>query len=390
MDKMITTLEKIYNSGLKFLKMLTIDETYKLIAEEGKKLVKADYGSIFLVRDGQLKRAYASDPKLYLIEHRKGGFIVKVSKSLRPLIIDSGNLNKIHPRLKELGIKSGIIIPIFNRNKIIGILAFMSRKPDFFNKESIDALKLFGQTASLAIRKAELYEESKLSLEARDLFISMAAHKLRTPVTIINGYTRLLHSKLAGGDKPESRWIPNLSWETVRLGYLINELLEVDRIKIGALKYFFKECSLLEIIQRAMSDLRFMHPEHTIVLDNRLVKKKDLIIADFDKILHIIVNILDNAAKFSSPDKNITLQLKNKSPHIYLTITDRGQGMSKEDLDGIFKKFYKGRAHTIEGMGLGLFLVKNIVQQHRGEISVKSQENKGTTVEIKLLARRYE
>lgn len=383
MPSVNSILEKIHISGLKFLVPLTPEETYALIVHEGKKLLKTQYGSLFLMEKGVLNRVYASTPILHQIKIRKKGTTYWTFRNQKVNVTDGKILQAVFPQFKKLKVKSIVSIPLINYGKSIGVLSLQSTKEKSFTKEQLNTLKVLGSLASLAIRKTQLYDESKRAVEARDLFISMAAHELRTPVTTISGYAQLLYSKFAGSNTPEARWIADLSWETLRLTYLINELLEVDKIKSGQFQYYFKECSLKEIMRRATSDFRFTHPRHKIILNDKL-KIGDVFIGDFDKILQMIINILDNSAKFSPPDSNINVELGATSSIIYLKIQDQGKGISQKDIPEIFGKYFRGSSELIEGMGIGLFLVKNIVKQHRGEIKIKSKEAKGTQVEVRL------
>ena len=385
---MVNILEKIHKAGLKFLVPLSPEETYKLITEEAIKLVKADYGSILLEEDGKLKRVYASSPQFYQIKPRRRNIMHTVYKTQKSIILNSKDLKgiaKIHPQIEKIGIHSDLITALSYRHRPIGVITIMSKKKSYFTQKEINILNLFAQMASLAISKTQLYDETKKALEARDLFISMAAHELRTPITTISGYSQLLYSKLAGSNAPESRWVTDLSWEALRLTYLVNELLEVDRIKTGQFEYMWKECSLREVIRRAVSDFRFTYPRHKIIFQDSLAdSKKDVVIGDSNKLLQLVINLLDNAAKFSPPETEIVIGLKSKGPHFYLSTQDQGKGIHKRDLPRVFERFYQGTNHFKEGLGVGLFLVKNIVRQHRGTISISSRENRGTTVEVKL------
>ena len=212
----------------------------------------------------------------------------------------------------------------------------------------------------------------------------MAAHELRTPVTTISGYSQMLYSKFAGSDTPESRWITDLSWETQRPTHLINELLEIDRIKKGVLEYHFKEISIREVLRRAASDFKMNHPNHNIILDDNLKNGEDIIIGDFNKLLQMLINIFDNAAKFSRSGTDINIVLKSNKSHLKIIIKDKGKGISKKEIADIFDKYYRGKSEIKEGMGIGLFLVKNIIKQHHGDIQIFSKENIGTKVEIGL------
>ncbi|MBI2020532.1 GAF domain-containing sensor histidine kinase [Candidatus Daviesbacteria bacterium] len=377
-------LEKIHKSALKFLIPLTPEQTYKLIVEEAMKLVGADIGHILLEQQGELKRIYSSNPALYSIKTRKRGFMHSVFSGRRPLILSDRDIVPIHPSITNLGVRTSLGIPLSYRHESIGVLGLMSFKPNFFTKKEVTILQLFAPLASLAIRKTQLYNETKRAVEARDLFISMAAHELRTPVTTISGYSQLLHSKFAASDAPESKWVADLSWEALRLTYLINELLEVNRIRSGQLQYIWKECSLKEIVRRALSDFHFTHPEHQVIVQDSLDSQGDLIVGDFNKLLQAMINLLDNSAKFSSADTKIDVTLKAQKSYLILQIKDQGRGIKKKDLPEVFEKFYQGSGHSEEGMGLGLFLVKNIIKQHHGAIEIKSKENKGTSVTVRL------
>ncbi|MCL5784868.1 MAG: GAF domain-containing sensor histidine kinase [Patescibacteria group bacterium] len=381
---MDNTLEAIYQSGLKFLSPLSLPDTYRQIVEEGIKLTQTDFGSILLLDNKELKKAYASAPVFCKIKPRKRDFMYRALKAREPVILNAKQIFRHHPEIKETKIHSVIILPLSDRIKPIGVISFMSLKNKFFSEKEKDMLKLFAPLVVLTIRKAQLQFQAQKAMETRDLFISMAAHELKTPLTTINGYTQLLYSKLAETNTPESRWIEELSWESYRLGQLVNELLEIDRIRTGKFRYVWEECYLKEIVDKALLDFRFIRPHNKILMENKLMPGHDRIIGDYNKLLQTILNLLDNAAKFSPLDKSIVISLKHKSGYVICQVKDQGKGISKKDLPRVCQMFYRGGNHSGEGMGVGLFLAKNIVAQHRGIINIRSKENKGTTVEVKL------
>lgn len=383
---MDNTLEKIYKASLKFLTPMEPEETYEVIIKEALKLVKAEFGSIFLYEDHEFRRVYVNNPAFYNIAVRKKGYTYRVFREGVPKIIDYRKIKRLPHEYEQYGInhRNDIMVPLSYQDKSIGVLSVMSVKDHQFTKKDVKVLTLLFPLATLAIRKAQLYAGIRRALEARDLFITMVTHELRTPLTTINGYIRLLQKKLSGTDTPESRWTEELSWESHRLNMLVNELLEADRIKAGRFHYHLKECSVKEIVVRALKDFSFNHPEHKILQVNNLVNGEDKVIGDFDKLLQVVNNLLDNAAKFSSPDKNINIILRPKQKNIILRVKDQGRGIHKKDLANVFDQFYRGSNPSREGMGLGLFLAKSIIAQHHGTIKVKSKEKIGTTVEIKL------
>lgn len=376
-------LAKVYKSGLKFLVPLTPEETYRTIVAEAIKLVKAKYGSVLLMQNGTLQRIYASSSILYKIKPRKTGYIFGVFNNHKPRILTVDQIVKIHPDYKILETNSNILIPLIYRNKSIGVLTVSSEKKEHFTKKEFDILKLFGHFASLAIRKAQLYNDAKKAVEIRDLFIAMAAHELRTPLTTLNGYIQLLNKKYAKKRSSEASWIRELSNESVRLTHLIKELLDVNRVQAGTFNYFFKETSLTGIIKRAMINFSFSFPDRKLLLRKKLDQKYN-IVGDTEKLIQVFNNILSNAAKFSPTQMPITIQLSSNVSSYIVKIQDHGHGISKEEQSKIFKLFHKGSGHAQEGLGVGLFLAKTIIGQHHGSIAVKSKLYKGTTVEIRL------
>lgn len=387
---MENSLEKINNAALKFLTPLTPQATYKTIVEEALKIVDGDEGVVSLKTKEGFKIVYAYHTKEYVrFKSRKRGFSYRAIKEKRAFVVHADELQKIHPDIVRFGVKSSIFIPLLYRNKGIGVLILQSHRDRYFtNQAELNALKLFGSFASLAIRKMQLYGEAKQSLEIRDLFISMAAHELRTPITAINGYTQLLKSKVTPDSFPYYKWLEELSWEVIRLTLLVNELLEINKVRDGQLHYTFRECTIREIIRRAINNIGFVYPHRKIVVEDNDEKVDDIIIADFDKLMQVIINILKNAARFSPPSSSITIFLHFTKSYCIIRITDKGKGISKEDKKRVFEKYYKGKNTAEEGMGIGLYLAKNIVMLHHGTLVIDSEVNTGTVVTMKLPLRK--
>lgn len=378
-------LEKIYKSSLKLLLPSTLEKVYSIVVDEAIKLVDADSGAIYLVQNGEFKAVYSSLTALYSIKPRKRANTYKAFTSQKPIIADISGLERAHSVLRNMGLKAAIFIPLSYQNKAIGVLTVNTKHKNKFDEDTTRILTLFGSMVSLAIRKAQLYDETSRALETRDLFISMAAHELRTPLTAVNGYIQLLRNKLRGVDSAEARWMEQLYWESIRLANLVNELLEINRIRTGHLQYFLKECSLKEILERVYINFRFSYPNRELVLENKLDGNgKDIVIGDYDKILQVFTNLLDNAVKFSPESSSITLLVKRNKDNFVIQVKDQGMGIPKKDLPQIFDGFQQGHGHSKEGLGLGLFLVKDIINRHHGDINVRSRQGKGTTVEVKL------
>lgn len=376
--------EKIYNAALKLLYQLTPEKTYSTIVNEAKKLVGAVHCSIFLFEDGELKRVFTSSPELSQIKNRKNGRLFSVYKTQKPSIVSSEQLIRIHSKFRDIHFGSSSVVPFTYNNKTLGVLSLLSPKDVIFNKDDLSKLLLFAPVVSLAIRNMQLYSQAKKSLEERDLFISMAAHELKTPLTTASIYSQLLLRKTSNTKYSETQIKMKLSNEIARLTSLVNELLQVNQIKTGNLKFTFKKCDLCSVIDAAITAFENINTDYKVNFKNELKNKYCFTIGDFDKLFQVITNLLNNAAKFSPKQIPIDIVLSYSSSTYLLTITDHGSGIKKKDLPRIFERFYKGNSQTKDGLGLGLFLVKNIIERHKGEIFVTSKPRKGTTFSIRL------
>jgi len=147
------------------------------------------------------------------------------------------------------------------------------------------------------------------ALEVRDQFISLAAHELRTPLTGIHGYSQLLRKKFTPEHTPEFAWISELSVQTNRLIYLVNELLEVTRIRTNKQKYAKQPVDLGAIVENVIRRFQYLYRERHFLLENSLEEEKLKILGDTEKIDQLLSHLLDNAEKFSFENKPIKVSL---------------------------------------------------------------------------------
>ncbi|MBI4029469.1 MAG: GAF domain-containing sensor histidine kinase [Candidatus Blackburnbacteria bacterium] len=377
-------IEEIHKASLKFLSPLTPEETYSIITTEAVRLVNGKEGSILLTENDELKRVYATSRVLHRIKPRKKGIMYSVYKKGEPVILQTKDIEKIHPAIREAKTKSDIAVPLSYRGKAIGVLTVLSRPGVTFSSKELNTLRYFTPLATLAIKKTQLYNETREALEIRDLFIATAAHELRTPLTALNGYIQLLHKKLSPQQTTESKWVNSLRYESNRLTRLVNELLAVNAIQTGEFQVNTGLYSLVEAVERGISEFKFNYPKHTVAFKENNVKVSNLANIDFDKIVQVIVNLLNNAAKFSPTQKPITVAVSKDKKNWIIKIIDQGIGIKKEEIKMIFESFYKGKGNFRGGMGLGLYLTKTIVEEHGGQMRILSNYGKGTTVEIQL------
>jgi signal transduction histidine kinase len=374
---------RIYESVLKFLTSQTLPETYKTAVREAIKLSRSEYGTLYLAQSDTLQKVYTTVPLGLRTEPRKHGLTYKTFRSGKLLVLSGTQLQKTQLQ-KHTDIKSLVLIPLAYHHKTLGVLTLQAKETGHFTKERLEILKLFGALVSLAVQKNQSYNEARAALRTRDLFISMAAHELRTPTTTIQGYIQMIKKKLVKKENVPNKWVGILASEALRLNNLLSELLQVDQIKTGQFRYEWKNNSLREIIRRAIATSQINHPYHRIVFEDKLNGAKDILLSDFDKLLQSIVNLINNSAKFSPSNSQIKILLSYQDPYFKIAVRDQGRGIPKRDLPHVFEGFYKGKNSTKGGMGLGLFLAEHIVQRHKGFIAITSRVGKGTTAEINL------
>ncbi|HEX6977618.1 MAG TPA: GAF domain-containing sensor histidine kinase [Patescibacteria group bacterium] len=378
------TLEKIYDSSLRFLAPLSLYETYTSIIEEALKLTGAEYGTIFIKQRNKFERIYSTVPPGNQIQPRKRGFIYKAFHNKKITVLTNQQFKSAHPEFQNTTTKSVVIIPLTFKNKSIGVISLDSKSNRQFTPKKLEILLVFSSFAYLAIQKTQLYSATKDALDARDIFISIVAHNLRTPLTTVVGYTDLIHKKLSLGKVPKKEWAQIVKNETALLNAVINNILETNQVKTGRYQYKLMQQDMCNIVDKSVRNFKKCYPKHTIKLNNKLDPHNCYVIGDNNKLEQALDHILANSAQFSPPTNPINLNVSAKNHSILVSIKDRGKGIPKKDLSHIFKQFYRGSNSKTESMGIGLFLTKKILEKHRGKIEVHSIPTKGTTVKITL------
>ncbi|HVZ58879.1 MAG TPA: GAF domain-containing sensor histidine kinase [Patescibacteria group bacterium] len=377
-------LAQINTSALKFLSPLTTEETFKIVVSEAEKIMGGEYGTIVLEERGELHRVYADADFFATFQPKKRGLTYTTLEQNQPRILDVAQEKNLHKKILEQGIKTIIHIPLSYKEKRIGVLSIHTKNSLHVSDNDMHLYSLYGALASMAIRKTQLYAETKNALETRDLFISLASHELRTPLTSLNGYIHLLQNKLTKTNSIEKKWIDELAKESSRLTNLIKELLEINQVKQGQLHYDLREYELVDIISNAIARYRFINAERVIKFE---VSEKSLhvkVIGDDAKLLQLITALLNNADKFSLIQFPIIVRLRTTTKQLIIEIEDKGYGIARQDLAHVFEGFYKGENYYTQGLGVGLLLAKYIVQFHHGTIGLISKKNKGTLARVIL------
>lgn len=220
-------------------------------------------------------------------------------------------------------------------------------------------------------------------LKSKSEFLNIAAHQLRTPLTAINwAFDGLV--KEANLDDSAKQLVDTGSAASKKLLKISDDLLDIAKLEEGKFGYSFKEGDLAVFLEKILSDERAMADSYGVKL--YFNKPSGLLTLSFDeqKLALAVINLLDNAIKYNVPNGSVVLTVSRlpDQPYIIVAVQDTGLGIPKKDIDKMFTKFFRAenaiKAST-EGSGLGLYLVKNVIERHGGRIWVESEINRGST-----------
>ena len=297
------------------------------------------------------------------------------------------NVTSYHAPTMQL--ESLLILPLRTRREMLGALVIAANDPE--RRMTDDKLPLaeeLAERAALAIENAKLYTEQ---VEARrkvedlsrlkDEFLSIASHELRTPVTSIKGYTQLAKTLIRENDLPTSEEYLDIALDQIdRMSRLILELLDVSRIETGRLEIRHEPIRWVQFVRE------LMHRHHTAVSERRfhlnVPDSETVVMGDRDRLEQVLGNLLENAVKYSPEGSEIFVNVEDRGDQVITSVCDRGIGIPSDELSQVFERFHRGRqvsSTNYGGLGLGLYITRQIVDRHGGTIWVESKEGSGTT-----------
>lgn len=372
-------LKHLYQSTLRLMTQASSEEVYRAIVREAINFLHARFGTIIISQNNILKRVYSNSPAIAVTPVRQTGRTRDVLDTQKVRVVKVNSPQYINPAQYSLKIKTIVFIPLYYSDQSVGVMNIFSLRAENYTHEELALLQLFGSMASLAIRKAQLFFQAKADLENRNAFVSFAAHEIKTPLTAISAYSQIIANRSIQNQPIPASITQNLCDEAQRLERLVKNFLSTNT-QDSIIK---QKVSFSQIINLAIEEIGFLYPAHEIVFANTL-GDEDQVYGDPDRLLQIVTNLLTNACKFSKPRSRVEVRLTGGGEEIVLSVRDRGVGISQKDLPKIFDKFFTKSDSKSEGMGIGLYLVKQLTEAHNGSVSVTSKKGQGATFTIKL------
>jgi signal transduction histidine kinase len=246
---------------------------------------------------------------------------------------------------------------------------------------------LVASFADMSDRLAERAAMAESAVRARDEFLSVAAHELKTPIAALRGFAQLFQQYQSNGAETRSDRagviVSQIDRQSARLTRLVNQLLDLSRLETGKLTLDRRPTAVAPLVDDAVNTFRGLHPQREFVLS---IESAATIQADATRLNQVLTNLLDNAVKFSPKDSPIeTTIAPNGGSTVQIIVRDHGIGIPAEMRERIFERFYQvDDGNWRGGLGLGLFVSHQIVALHGGRISVNCPSDGGTSVVISL------
>ncbi len=383
--------------------------------------MKLDY-SVAIISNGSLKESVIVQKGLtsslkvspsslvQIFEHQEGAVIVD--------FIDESRGERISHYVRELKDSNvAAICELTDPNNPAarsGFLVFGNKRSgDPLNSTDVRTLKIITSELAVALQNSLRYEEIKLFNktlqheievatkelkrtnsklkaldEAKDEFISMASHQLRTPLTSIKGYISMVLEGDAGEiSQDQRRFLDQAFASSQRMVFLISDLLNVSRIQTGKFKLEKGRVDISKIVEDEVAQLAPAAEARHVTF--HFERPDDFPVANLDetKIRQVIMNMLDNALYYTPAGGNVYASVESNSKEVIFKARDTGIGVPKEEQAHLFTKFYRAdnaKEARPDGTGIGLFMAKKVVDTHKGSIIFESKEGKGSTFGFKV------
>ncbi|NIM90054.1 MAG: GHKL domain-containing protein [Candidatus Aminicenantes bacterium] len=290
-----------------------------------------------------------------------------------------------------------IVIPLsFRSTDLDGLLTIGKKKSgERFTRDDLELLLTMANELALNLERIKLQEEvfeertEKEKLDElnrlKTEFISSVSHELRTPMSSIRGLAEILQAGKIK-DKTKREEILNLvASESGRLSRFLHNILDFGKIEHQVKTYDFKKTKIQPIIKEVVKFTQYRLESEGFRLRTRLIKKPLFLKIDEDAVKQALTNLLDNAIKYSSDTREIMIELLERKKEMEIQVQDKGIGIPPEAQEKIFEGFYRhpeARDSNPKGVGLGLKIVKHIMEAHQGQVRVKSQPNEGSTFSL--------
>ena len=282
-----------------------------------------------------------------------------------------------------------LVVPIRIESEVIGLIMLNSPYPNAFSADDRAFVERLADRTAVAMENARLYEQLRNAKQQQSNFVAVVSHELRSPMTTIMGYTELLLGNMGGELQPKQReMLEIVATNSRRMQLLIQDLADINRIQMGQMNFSIGEFNLVEVVNevvRSLTDLvKGKKQRITMMLDAATIPP---VSADRSRTAQILTNLINNAHKYTPEGGRIGVRMRVQRNFVLVEVIDNGIGISTADQAKLFGQFFRAEDRAVreqQGWGLGLSIVKMLVEAQGGEIVCRSEVGKGSIFSFTL------
>lgn len=281
-----------------------------------------------------------------------------------------------------------LAVPIQQAGEITGLITLETQHGRNISPEDIAFVERLADRAAVAINNARLYEQIQAANEAKSEFVSLVAHELRVPMTSIKGYADLIVSGMAGPlNEQQAQFLDVIRRNLVRMGALIGDLSDINRMESGRMVFNVKPFDIRETVADVVGSLREAIEARRQTLTVTIDDDVTAVSADAARVGQVLTNLLSNANKYTPDEGAIFIEVVAQGEHVAISVRDTGIGISEEDQKKLFTQFFRAESTAVrqqQGWGLGLSIVRRMVEAQAGQIQFTSTLGEGSTFTFTL------
>ncbi|HEX2191290.1 MAG TPA: ATP-binding protein [Longimicrobiaceae bacterium] len=383
-----------------FAEALTPARVAEVVVREGVEALNAAAGTLALLDEagGELELVGAVGLRRTLVESWRRFSIhadVPLAEAVREgrpvLFTTREELAARYPLLApDPGHSSWAAVPLLAEGRVVGAIGLSFAEARAFGDGDLDFLLAVGRQCAGALLRARLYEreqlaraEAEAATRGRDDLMGVVAHDLRNPLTAISMYASLLLDAPPRDPEVQRTQLHTILELTEQMNRLIQDLLDVSRIEAGQLRVRAALLGLGPVLHEARGLVAMPAAERGLELELEVPPELPLVMADRDRVLQVLSNLLGNAVKFTPRGGRVAVRAAATDGWVEVSVSDSGPGIAPEDLPRVFDRFWQGDPRR-KGAGLGLAIARGIVEAHGGEIRVRSTPGEGSTFSFTL------
>lgn len=367
---------------LRALEQTSPEFLFTLLEEEYTKCKKIDWTTIYLVDESDFLNFKMVASNLPISEKEILALQKKTLSSHTAPAMPSKKGQDVISCRRVTSDKTAIyVLSLAYKQNFLGYVFLSARQQITLEDSTIDRLKVMSTITALALKNIELTQELITALDKKEMFMSAAAHELRTPLAVIDSYTQLMQKSVAN-DKPiKPKWVKTIYRNIRKLNNLVSDLFTSAEISRNLFTYSPRRINMTTLVTNIVNETRTMYDQ---TIDYEPSNSPIYISGDKNKLAMVLTNSINNAAKYSSKSSTIKIKCCQVKDHIKIVVSDSGIGIPKNELPQVFEKNFQGTNKKRTGLGLGLYLCKKIIDAHNGSITLSSKVSSGTTVTILL------